>query len=48
MDHFDDIQVEELENYDFCCEDDLFDDDEVKDTKKSFNFDSYLNSNIDY
>jgi hypothetical protein len=27
---------------------DLADDDEVKDKKKSFDFDSYLNSNIDY
>ena len=43
MDHFDDIQVEELENYDFCCEDDLFDDD--KDNKT---FNSFLNSNTDY
>jgi len=42
MDHFDDIQVEELENYDFSCED-LFEEDG---NKKSF--DTYLNSNIDY
>jgi hypothetical protein len=42
MDHFDDIQVEELENYDFCCEDDLFDEDE---DNKTFN--SFLNSNTD-
>jgi hypothetical protein len=26
----------------------LADDDEIKDKKKSFDFDSYLNSNIDY
>ena len=43
MDHFDDVQVEELENFDFCCEDDLFDDD--KDDKT---FNSFLNSNTDY
>jgi hypothetical protein len=43
MDHFDDIQVEELENYDFSC-DDLFEEEE--DNKKTF--DTYLNSNIDY
>ena len=43
MDHFDDVQVEELENFDFCSEDDLFDDD--KDDKT---FNSFLNSNTDY
>ena len=43
MDPFDDIQVEELENYDFSY-DDLFE--EKKDNKKSF--DDYLNSNTDY
>jgi hypothetical protein len=44
MDHFDDIQVEELENYDFCCEDELFEEEE--DNKKTF--DNYLNSKTDY
>jgi hypothetical protein len=42
MDHYDDIQVEELENYDFCCEDALFDEDEENKT-----FNSFLNSNND-
>jgi hypothetical protein len=50
MDHYDDIQVEEFSYFDFVEEmsEDLADDDEVKDKKKSFDFDSYLNSNIDY
>jgi hypothetical protein len=50
MDDYDDIQIEEFSYFDFVEEmnENLFDDDEVKDTKKSFNFDSYLNSNIDY
>ena len=50
MDDYDDIQIEEFSHFD-CVEEmneNLVDDDEVKDTKKSFNFDSYLNSNIDY
>lgn len=44
MDWFDDIQTEELENFDFIDEDlsDLVED--VKD----FNMNEYLNSNIDY
>ena len=50
MDDYDDLQVEEFSHFDFVEEmnENLADDDEVKDTKKSFNFDSYLNSNIDY
>ena len=50
MDDYDDLQVEEVSYFDFVEEmnENLADDDEVKDTKKSFNFDSYLNSNIDY
>lgn len=51
MDDYDDIQIEEFSHFDFVEEmnENLADDDdEVKDTKKSFNFDSYLNSNIDY
>jgi hypothetical protein len=43
MNHFDDIQVEELENFDFCF-DGLFDEEE----KDAQSFNSYLNSNIDY
>jgi hypothetical protein len=44
MDWFDDIQIEELENFDFTDEDlsDLVED--VKD----FNMNEYLKSNIDY
>ncbi len=44
MDCFDDLQIEELENFDFVEEDlvDLIDDD----TK--FDFKEYLNSNYDY
>ena len=50
MDDYDDLQVEEFSNFDFVEEmnENLFDDDEIKDKKKSFNFYSYLNSNIDY
>ena len=50
MDDYDDIQIEEFSHFDFVEEmsENLADDDEVKDKKKSFNFDSYLNSNIDY
>jgi hypothetical protein len=50
MDDYDDLQVEEVSYFDFVEEmnENLADDDEVKDKKKSFNFDSYLNSNIDY
>jgi hypothetical protein len=45
MDHFDDIRVEEFENYDFSCEacENLF---EEEDNSKSF--DTYLNSKTDY
>lgn len=44
MDHFDDIQIEELSNFDFAetYYDDLFD--EVEDDKT---FNSFLNSNWD-
>ena len=50
MDDYDDIQIEEFSHFDFVEEmsENLADDDEVKDMKKSFDFDSYLNSNIDY
>ena len=50
MDDYDDLQVEEVSYFDFVEEmnENLADDDEIKDKKKSFNFDSYLNSNIDY
>jgi hypothetical protein len=49
MDDYDDIQIEEFSYFDFVEEmsEDLADD-EVKGKKKSFDFDSYLNSNIDY
>lgn len=49
MDDYDDLQVEEFSNFDFVEEmnENLFDD-EVIDKKKSFNFDSYLNSKTDY
>jgi len=49
MNDYDDLQVEEFSHFDFVEEmsEDLADD-EVKDKKKSFDFDSYLNSNIDY
>lgn len=43
MNHFDDIQVEELENFDFY-EEPLFD--EYEDDKKTF--DAFLNSNWDF
>lgn len=44
MDCFDDIQVEEIENFDFVGEDlsDLIED------QNDFNLNDYLNSNIDY
>ena len=44
MDWFDDIQIEELENFDFI-EGDLTD---LIEDKKDFNMNEYLNSNIDY
>ena len=45
MNHFDDIQIEELENFDFVesCYDDLF---EQVDDDKTFN--AFLNSNWDF
>ena len=44
MDWYDDIQVEELQNFDYIEEDleDLIEDDQ------NFNMKEYLNSNIDY
>ena len=44
MDWFDDIQVEELENFDFIEEDIT----ELVEEKNNFNLNEYLNSNIDY
>ena len=44
MDWFDDIQVEELQNFDFI-EDDVS---ELIEETKNFNMNDYLNSNIDY
>ena len=44
MDCFDDIQVEELENFDFI-EKDLLD---IIEEEDNFNMNDYLNSNIDY
>lgn len=44
MDWFDDIQIEELENFDFI-EEDLS---ELIEEEKNFNMKDYLNSNIDY
>ena len=44
MDWFDDIQIEELENFDFI-EEDLS---ELIEERNNFNMNEYLNSNIDY
>ena len=44
MDWFDDIQVKELENFDFIEEDIT----ELVEEKNNFNLNEYLNSNIDY
>ncbi len=44
MDCFDDIQVEELENFDFV-ERDLI---EIIEEQDDFNMKDYLNSNYDY
>lgn len=44
MDWFDDVQVEELENFDFI-EQDLI---ELIEENTEFNMNEYLNSNIDY
>jgi len=44
MDWFDDIQIEELANFDFVCED-L---EELIIEQQEFNMNEYLNSNIDY
>ena len=44
MDWFDDIQIEELENFDFIEEDIS----ELIEEQKNFNMNEYLNSNIDY
>lgn len=45
MDDFDDLSIEESCSFDFVEEinEDFFDD-----KKKKFNFDEYLNGNIDY
>lgn len=42
MDHFDDIQVEDHQNFDFCF-DGIFDEDEDDRT-----FNAFLNSNWDF
>jgi len=44
MDWFDDVQVEELQNFDFV-EQDLI---ELIEENTEFNMNEYLNSNIDY
>jgi hypothetical protein len=44
MDWFDDIQIEELENFDFIEEDFS----ELIEEDKNFNMNEYLNSSIDY
>ena len=44
MDCFDDIQIEELQNFDFV-ERDLI---ELIEEENDFNMKEYLNSNIDY
>jgi len=44
MDWFDDIQIEELQNFDFI-EEDISD---LIEEKNNFNMNEYLNSNIDY
>jgi hypothetical protein len=44
MDWFDDVQIEELENFDFIEEDFS----ELIEEKNNFNMNEYLNSNIDY
>tara|TARA_Y100000385_G_C12747345_1_gene489418 strand:+ start:112 stop:246 length:135 start_codon:yes stop_codon:yes gene_type:complete len=44
MDWFDDIQVEEMENFDFVSEDI----EDLVEKQKEFNIKEYLNGNIDY
>jgi hypothetical protein len=44
MDHFDDIQIEELENFDFVG-DDLT---EIIEEENNFNLKDYINGNYDY
>jgi hypothetical protein len=44
MDHFDDIQIEELENFDFI-EKDLID---LIEEDSKFNMKDYINGNYDY
>ncbi len=44
MDHFDDIQIEELENFDFI-EKDLID---LIEEDSKFNMKHYINGNYDY
>jgi len=46
MDAFDDLQVEELQFFDFVENEGFLDEEEEKDSKKFFN--DYLNSNTDY
>jgi len=50
MDDFDDLSIEEFSSFDFVEEmnEGLFDDEDRDKNKKKFNFDAYLNSNIDY
>ena len=45
MDHFDDIQIEELQNFDFVDDEELLNEIINED---DFNMNDYLNSNIDY
>ena len=44
MDWFDDIQIEELQNFDFIEEDIS----ELIEERNDFNMNEYLNSSIDY
>ena len=44
MDWFDDIQVEEMKNFDFVSEDI----EDLVQKQKDFNMKEYLNGNIDY
>lgn len=45
MDWYDDVQVEELQNFDFIEDDEVLNEIINDDT---FNMNDYLNSNIDY
>jgi hypothetical protein len=44
MDHFDDVQIEELTNFDYVADEDFIN----NLTDEDFNINDYLNSNIDY